>query len=322
VTGRPVPRRYVLRVLGAGAVLGAGVLTLGGLREKPEPSRWHGEVLGAMSAMTLWHPNPRLAERTIARMLVEIDRLDRVFSLYRSDSELVQLNREGRIAAPSSDLVRVFEESRQIAALSGGAFDPTIQPLWQFKAQGGGGPRALEKVLELVDHRAVDIGSRDIGFARPGMAASLNGIAQGYITDRITELLANDGFEQAMVELGETRALGSAPDGQPFSVGIVDPFEPSAIARQQPLASEAMAVSGGYGLRFDAAGGHHVIDPATGSSPEDLRQVAVISPRSVWADALSTAISVAGEAAATDLVGHYPGSRAILWRADGSVLEV
>src|SRR5690606_20606965 len=152
--------------------------------------------------------------------------------------------------------------------------------------------------------------------------ASLNGIAQGYITDRITDLLANDGFEQAMIELGETRALGSAPNGTPFSVGLVDPFAPTTIARQLPLASAALAVSGGYGLRLDASGGNHILDPATGGSPNGLRQVAVIAPRAIWADALSTAISVAGEAAAPGLLKHYKGSRAILWRADGSVHEV
>ncbi|SFZ86879.1 thiamine biosynthesis lipoprotein [Devosia enhydra] len=314
-------RRHALRILGAGAVLGLGAVGLGTMRGQPEPKVWRGEVLGAVSAMTLWHPNPRVAERTIGRMLVEIDRLDRIFSLYRKDSELVQLNSEGRLAEASADLVLVFEESLRIAHLSNGAFDPSIQPLWQFKARGGGSKEELGQVLGLVDHAAIDLGARSIGFARPGMAATLNGIAQGHITDRITDLLVNDGFEQAMVELGETRALGSAPGGRPFAVGLVDPADPRAIARQVELASAGLAVSGGYGLRLDAEGGNHVIDPATGTSPGDLTQVAVISPRSIWADALSTAISVAGEAAAPRLLAAYPESRAILWRADGTVVE-
>lgn len=317
-----VTRRHALRILGAGAALGAGVLGLRSLRDAPVPVQWQGEVLGALSAMTLWHPNRRVAERTIARMLVEIGRLDRIFSLYRADSELVRLNGDGRIARPSDDLVQVFGESLRIAGISGGAFDPTIQPLWWLEARGGGSAAELEQALGLVDFSAVDLGTREIGFSRPGMAASLNGIAQGYITDRITDLLANDGFEQAMIELGETRALGAAPNGAPFSVGLVDPLAPTTIARQLPLSSAALAVSGGYGLRLDASGGNHILDPATGRSPTSLSQVAVIAPRAVWADALSTAISVAGEAAAPGLLTHYKGSRAILWRADGSVHEV
>ena len=317
-----VTRRHALRILGAVAALGAGVVGLRSMRDAPAPVQWQGEVLGALSAMTLWHPNRRVAERTIARMLVEIDRLDRIFSLYRADSELVRLNREGEITRPSDDLVQVFDESLRIAGISGGAFDPTIQPLWWLMARGGGSAADLEQALGLVDFAALDVGTRVIGFSRPGMAASLNGIAQGYITDRITDLLANDGFEQAMIELGETRALGSGPNGTPFNVGLVDPFAPATIARNLPLSSAALAVSGGYGLSLDASGGNHILDPTTGTSPDGLRQVAVIAPRAVWADALSTAISVAGEAAAPGLLKHYKGSRAILWRADGSVHEV
>ncbi len=316
---RGLPRRRVLRVLAAGLALPLGVLGARALRDVPEPARWQGEVLGAWSGMTLWHPNPGHARRAIARMLVEIERLENVFSLYRPDSELARLNRDGRLEAPSADLVEVFGQSQRIAELSGGAFDPTTQPLWQLYAAGRGGE--LERVLPLVDYAAVSAGRREVRFGRPGMAASLNGIAQGHITDRITRILGDEGFENAMIELGETRALGAAPDGRPFAVGLVNPQAPTVLDREVALAGAALAVSGGYGMRF-AAGGHHIFDPRTGQSPESLTQVAVVSPRAVWADALSTAIYVAGEGAAEGLLSAYAGSRAILWRSDGTVREI
>jgi thiamine biosynthesis lipoprotein len=153
------------------------------------------------------------------------------------------------------------------------------------------------------------------------MSASLNGIAQGYITDRITEILGNEGFENAMIELGETRALGTAPDGQPFSVALVSPFAPATVERNLPLSHRALSVSAGYGMTF-AEGRHHIFDPQTGASPHQLAQVAVLSPKAISADALSTAIYVAGEARARELLAAYPGSSAILWRNDGTTVEV
>jgi thiamine biosynthesis lipoprotein len=149
------------------------------------------------------------------------------------------------------------------------------------------------------------------------MAITLNGIAQGYITDRITDLLRHEGFEHAMVELGETRALGASPDGQPFQVGLMNPASPGLVDRTVALADQALSVSGGYGLRF-GGDAHHIFDPATGRSANRLLDVAVIAPRAIHADALSTAIFVAGEELAPAILRAYPPARAMITRTDGS----
>ncbi len=315
-------RRTALRVVGAGLALPLGALALGRLNGAPVPVRWQGEVLGGVSAMTLWHPDPDVARRAIRRMLVEVNRLEDIFSLYRPHSQIVRLNRDGALDRPAHALVEVTEESLRIATLSRGAFDPTIQPLWRLHAAGLASAAELEKARALVDHGAVDIGARGLRLARPGMAISLNGIAQGHITDRITTILGNEGFENAMIELGETRALGEASDGRPFDIGLADPFAPAGIARDLALADAALAVSGGYGTRLKGPGRHHIFDPRTGESANRLAQVAVVSPRAVWADALSTAIYVAGEASARRLLAGYPGSRVMLTRMDGSTRDI
>lgn len=314
-------RRRLLGIFGASAVLGGSAFGLRSLQAAPQPVRWSGEVLGAVSAMTLWHPRRDHAERTIARMLIEVDRLDRIFSLYRADSELVRLNQDGRIETASRDLIQLAEASIGFAEASGGAFDPTIQPLWQHYAQRARGAATeadLSAVLARVGYQGLDLSARSIAYRQAGMAMSLNGIAQGYITDRITDLLANEGFEQAMIELGETRALGSGPDA-PFEVGIVDPAAPGRISRNVALADQALAVSGGYGMRL--AEGHHIFNPATGLSPTRLTQVAVFASKASTADALSTAIYVAGAEAAPQILASVPGARAVLWHEDDRVTE-
>ena len=142
----------------------------------------------------------------------------------------------------------------------------------------------------------------------PGMAITLNGIAQGFITDRIADLLRNEGFEHAMVDLGELRALGNHPDGRAWRVAT----RGSEVA----LSDNALAVSSGSGTAFEPSGRfHHIFDPASGASANTLREVAVIAPRAMIADALATAICVLGEERGIELLAHYPGARALVTRA-------
>ncbi len=322
-------RRRFIRIAGAAAGVPLAIGAARFLAPQPQFHEWQGEALGAQARLALWHPNADFARQTINRMLVEVRRLEGVFSLWDRDSELSRLNRDGALADASADLANLVEETQHIAAVSGGAFDPTVQPLWaccerSFLA-GAGEPdrRAIDTALALVDHRAIDVAGDRIAFARPGMAMTLNGIAQGAITDRIADLLRNEGFDHVMVDLGEVRTLGSHPEGRPWRVAIDDPRRPIGAAHDVLIADQSLAVSAGYGTAFDAAGHwHHLFDPATGHSAGRMLDVTVVAPRATTADALSTAIFVAGEARAPALLAAYPGSRAIVTRLDGTLAEI
>lgn len=324
-------RRRSLKVIAGIVALPLGALALQKLASHPQYHTWNGESLGGPASLTLWHPNARFAEQTIARVRSEVERLEAVFSLFRTDSEISRLNRDGVLENASPDIIATLTQSHQIAAYSGGAFDPTVQPLWRLyeawfrrHPDATTGPTAgeVEAARQLVDYRRIDIGSTRVEFSRPGMAVTLNGIAQGYITDRVADLLRQEGFEHALVEVGETRALGSNPEGGAWTVAIEDPRNPLRVNRSVDLADAALSVSGGYGLNFGRSALNHIFDPSTGSSAAKVLDVAVIAPRATTADALSTAIFVSGEQAAPNLLARYPGTRATLTRLDGSTATV
>jgi thiamine biosynthesis lipoprotein len=152
------------------------------------------------------------------------------------------------------------------------------------------------------------------------MAITLNSLAQGYITDVIADMLRHEGFDSAVVDLGEFRTLGWHPDGRPWRIGIRNGRADGGDGRMVELTDMALAVSGGYGTPFEPSGRfHHIFDPVTGASANGLVEVAVIGPRATAANALSTAICVAGEARAAALLAAYPGTQAILTRPDRSV---
>jgi FAD:protein FMN transferase len=151
-------------------------------------------------------------------------------------------------------------------------------------------PGAVAAALACVGQAALSVAPDCIAFARSGMAATLNGIGQGYITDRVVELLRAGGVEHALVDMGETRALGAHPAGGPWRVGIEDPAMPGQVAERISLIDRAIATSGGYGTRFDDAGRfNHIFDPKSGESSWRYAAVSVIAPTPTEADALSTA---------------------------------
>ena len=327
IDARPT-RRRALRIV---AGLAGLPLTIAGVRAmapKAQFFRWHGEVLGAVSELTLWHTDAAFARATIVKVGEEIERLEKIFSLYRPDSEISRLNKAGKLTKPSRELSELVATSQQLSLLSGGAFDISVQPLWRlYEAHFWSHTETSADILAkahdvaraLVDFRSIDAGPKIMGFRRDGMGITLNGIAQGYITDAIADMLRNQGFENAVVDLGEFRTLGRHPDGHPWRIGIQNGKSPRDVDRAVEIENAALAVSGGYGTAFEPSGRfHHIFDPHTGASANDFVQVAVMNPRATIADGLTKAIYVGGETAAPTLLAAYRGTRAIATRPDGT----
>ncbi|MFO1059733.1 MAG: FAD:protein FMN transferase [Dongiaceae bacterium] len=303
-------------------------------RADPAPPRlavWRGVALGADAQLQIHHPDPAEGRRLIGLALAEVARLEAVLSLYRPDSALVALNRSGRLDGPPLDLLRILAESAAFHRLSGGAFDVTVQPLWDLYAAHFADPAAdpagppaaaLAAALARVGQDGLRVGDDVIDFARPGMAVTLNGIGQGYVTDRVTELLRREGVAHALVDMGETRAIGDRPGGGPWAIGLEDPRRPGAIAETVGLADRAVATSGGYGTPLDLAGRfNHIFDPATGATSSRYLAVSVVAPTATEADALSTAFCLMPPAA-IDAVARTRGLAAHVATLDGSRLRL
>jgi thiamine biosynthesis lipoprotein len=330
VPRRGMSRRQALKVVAATAAIPVAVAGWRLLGPAATFHTWEGEVLGAVSSLTLYHSNASYAQRTIDRMIAEVRRMEGVFSLFRASSELSQLNATGRITGASRDLVTVMEAARSASDVTRGAFDTTVQPLWDVYAAhfavpgadpAGPSPTAVDAARRLVGYRNIEIGSRSVAFTEPGMMATLNGIAQGYITDTIADILRNDGFDHVVVELGETRVVGEHPDGRPWRVGLRD--QAGATDRMLDLADGSVALHGGYGTVFDPEGrNHHIFDPATGRSANAFRDVVVLSPRAIVADAIGVGLFVSGEERAAEILAAYPGTRATFTRPDGSRVTI
>lgn len=322
MTGPILSRRRALGVIAATA---ATALWTPKARAAPSPRwQWTGTALGAEAKIILMHPDAALAREAFVAARDEIERLENEFSLFRAESALVRLNREGRLAAPGIDMRRLLGEALRFAQITGGAFDPTVQPLWElyaghFARHPGDtlGPRP-----EAVAAARMTVGWRRVGLAAaialaPGTRLTLNGIAQGYIADRVADRLRGFGFERLWLDLGEVRAIGG-----PWSAQIRE-FAANGTPFRLPLADRALAVSSAKGTVFDAAGRwHHLFDPASGAPASSWSAVAVRADDATTADALSTALAVAPRARADAIFGAAGAVEAWLMDEQGDVRRI
>lgn len=272
----------------------------------PKTRLWSGQALGARASIRLAHPD---AQAISGRVLAEIDRLEDILSLYREDSALMRLNRDGALDAPPFELLECLSLAGAVHGASGGRFDPTVQPLWALWAESavaGGQPSAtgIEARRAAVGWDGVALDSGRITL-RPGAALTLNGIGQGYVADRVAALLTAEGLSDILIDTGEFRALGGRPGGGAWQVTL-------AAGGRVGLSGRALATSSPLGTTFDQAGHDgHIIDPATGRpSAATWREVSVSAPSAALADALSTAACMMSDREQVEaMVAQFPGAR-------------
>jgi thiamine biosynthesis lipoprotein len=295
-------------------------------------ARWEGTAMGAQASIQLYHADETKAQAALDAAQAELRRLESIFSLHRADSALAALNRHGQIQDAPLELVELTGMALTYAEITEGAFDPTVQPLWQLyfrhftqasPDQGGPAQSDIDHALALVNWQGVEIDGQTIGFARSGMGLTLNGIAQGYITDRVAAVLKSHGFESMLVDMGEPRAMAAKPDGSSWRIGIANPADSKQALTEISVSDQAVATSGGYGTLFDDQGRFtHLFEPKSGATAPALAGVTVVAGTAAKADALSTALSVAHPDKRQAIVARAGNMKAIFVTPKGVVSTI
>ncbi len=290
-------------------------------------------ALGTASRVTIYDQEPARAEEILKRSFTRIDEIEASMTLYNSGSEIARVNRNagGQFTSVSEETFLVITQALEIAAQTGGAFDPTVGPL--VKAWGIGsdnpmipGEQEMAMLLDLVDYREVEL-SREGGdylvrLKRPDMMLDLGGIAKGYAADAVKEVITGMGSSSALINLGGNILLkGSKPDGTPWRIGIQDPdANRGAYVLILNLTSGTVVTSGTYERFFYDASDqrfHHILDPWDGYPVENgLESVTIVTENSAYADGLSTGVFVLGLERGWELVESLPGVDAVFITED------
>lgn len=287
-------------------------------------------AFGTSISVAVVHENAHQARLAIEDALHAAQRIDRLMSIYSADSEVFRLNRDGVLARPDPLLLAVLQQARELSVLTRGAFDITVQPLWRAyrRAEKAASlPLPHERILAgaRVDWQNVEFGPERVALLKPGMAITLNGLAQGYAADLALAAVRTRGIAHALLDTGELIASGRRAARRPWTLGIEHPRASATLAATVRIDGRSVATSGDYRSAFTADFvHHHILDPATGASPQELASVTVLAPSAMQADGLSTAFMVMGARKAHALAAQLPqvdlmtiNKRGVVWKSSG-----
>jgi thiamine biosynthesis lipoprotein len=281
-------------------------------------------VMGTIAQFAVVHRDPRQAHAAIDAAMAELLWVERTMTRFTDTSDIGRANlfaaAEGIVVTPET--AHVTSESLRWAAALDGRYDPAagaVCKLWDVKNRHE--PPSADRVAELADrgfHRAVEVGTYRgnpvLRFHDADARLDLGSIAKGYGVDRAVTSLRHNGIEKALVVAGgDLYALGTAPDGEPWSIGIQSPTDERAIVGTLRLADRAVATSGTYRQFFRYRGHryHHIMDPAT-AQPRvtDMQSLSIVADAVMHADAATTALFGMSETEITrTLADNLPGAQ-------------
>jgi thiamine biosynthesis lipoprotein len=274
---------------------------------------WKGNALGASAMLAISGLSKTEAKAHIVKVQDEITRLEEIFSLYRPQSVLSRLNRHGKAESAPFEFAQLLAQVGIIHNATFGAFDPTIQPLWLAYADAKGAPdlNTIEHYKKTIGWQHVNFDTDKVTFTRPDMAITLNGIAQGYITDRIADLLKSSGLKNVVVSMGEIAAIGERAPGVAWKIGIGE--KQDGIAEEfLALSNASLATSASLGTVLNEKSNiGHIIDPRNLTIPLIWKRISVIHKSAAIADGLSTAFAVMNKDEITAAISKFSDTKLI-----------
>lgn len=226
----------------------------------------------------------------------------------------------------SATLEEILDLSLKFAAITNGAFDPTIRPLVELWSIGD--KNLLPKRDEIVKAKL------QTGYSRPEnknmvnlSRVDLGGILKGYAVDKAARALRASGINNFLIStVSSTLTSGNKSDGRPWMIGIENPRKSesnkSMIAILKLNGSFSVSTSGDYQRYFvkDKKRYAHILDPKTGYPADRCMSVTLVTTGSAAsADALSTAVFVMGYPEGLKFVSKLKETEALVVDTKGRI---
>jgi thiamine biosynthesis lipoprotein len=288
-------------------------------------------MLGSPFEITVVAGDSISGEKALDMAVAEVRRVENLISDWKPETEISEVNRNAgkQPVKVSREVFDLVSRSLKISELTEGAFDvsyASMDRIWKFDGSMTAmpTPEAIQKSVEKVGYHNIimDAKNKSIFLKNEGMKIGLGGIGQGYIADKIKELLISNGFHSGIVNVsGDVSAWGTMPDGNPWTVGIVNPMNKNKIFATFPLMDSSVETSGSYEkyVVFDGKRYSHIIDPRTGYPATGIVSVSVFSKQTEISDALATSIFVMGKDVGLHLINQLKGIECIIIDDQGKI---
>ena len=263
--------------------------------------------------------------------IAEVKRIENLISDWIPTSQISKVNQNAGISPIKVDkeVFDLVERATKISKLTSGAFDisyASMDRIWKFDGsmKEMPTPEEIRKSVEKVGYQNIILNPKDttIFLKNKGMKLGLGGIGQGYIADKIKVLLQEKGCVSGLVNVsGDINTWGKQPNGNLWTVGIVNPMNKNKVFATFPLDDSAVETSGSYEkyVTFNGKRYSHIIDPRTGYPATGIISVSVFAKQTELADALATGIFVMGVEVGLDLVNQLKGIGCIIVDDKGGI---
>jgi thiamine biosynthesis lipoprotein len=293
-------------------------------------------VLGTLCSIHLYSDfwQNRKATETYRKLFSRLREIENTMSANMAGTDIDRINRSDVPVRVHADVIAVLEQALRYAALSDGAFDPSVGPLVKLWGIGSEAPRLpappeLAAALSLVNWRdvALDKDAGTVFLRRQGMALDLGAIAKGYAADECVRIIQEAGFRGAIIDLGGTIATcGAKEGGKPWLIGVQNPLDTrGAYIGVLAVRDKAVVTSGVYEryAEFDGVRYHHILSTQNGFPVKNgLLSVTIVADRSLDADALSTAVFALGYEQGLSLLEGSGGSAEAIFVFDDMSIRV
>jgi len=259
--------------------------------------RYTFKAMGSPCDIQLFADTQIKAKRVTDAAIADVYRLEALYSRYRSDSFLTDINR----VAATGGRITVDEETAGLlnyAATcydqSDGLFDITsgiLRRAWRFDLGKLPDQTQVQELLDRVGWHKLRWAPPVLEFPISGMEIDFGGVVKEYAVDRAAALCWEAGIRHGVVNLGgDIKVIGPRADGSPWRVGIRHPRHKEAVMQTILLREGALASSGDYErcIKADGVRYGHVLNPKTGWPVRHLAAVSVIGDFCVVAGSAST----------------------------------
>lgn len=288
-------------------------------------------LLGSPFEITVVSKDSIEGNRFADLAISEVKRIENQISDWIPTTQISLVNKNAGIqpVKVDSEVFDLVGRAIKISEITDGAFDisyASMDKIWKFDGSMTSMPteEAIKKSVAKIGYKNIILNQKDqtIYLKLPGMKLGLGGIGQGYIADKVKDLLMANGCQSGIVNVsGDINAWGKQINQQPWTVGIINPMNKNKVFATFPLENSAVETSGSYekyvvfnGIRYA-----HIIDPRTGYPAQGVVSVSVFAKQTEIADALATGIFVLGVEVGLDLVNQLKGIECIMVDDKGKI---
>ena len=288
-------------------------------------------MLGSPFEMTVVAKDTIQGNIYIDMAVAEVKRIENLISDWIPTTQISQVSKNSGIQPVKVDkeVYDLVERAIKVSQLTSGAFDisyASMDKIWKFDGsmKAMPTPEAIKQSVARIGYQKIvlDAKAQTIYLKQKGMKLGLGGIGQGYIADKIKDLLLSKGCTSGIVNVsGDINAWGYQTTGKPWTVAIVNPMNKNKVFATFPLENSSVETSGSYEkfVVFDGKRYSHIIDPRTGYPAQGVVSVSVFAKQTEIADALATGIFVLGVDVGLNLVNQLKGIGCIIVDDKGEI---